>query len=114
MDEVSLNDGSVTDEYVQLYIPYEYFSDACKLIKSIYNEGEKGYKNYMSYWARNGEYNWICDTSEYPGTIPENSDVKLVKNTYLVKTFWNNYKGETSPLNGGKITYNNGKAYGFE
>lgn len=37
------------------------------MIKSVYSEsnGYAGYFNYMKYWAKNGDVDWICNTEEY-------------------------------------------------
>lgn len=75
---------------------------------TISSNGYVGYHNYMKYWAKNGEYNWICNTSEYTG--PQTS-VKIVEKTYMVKSFWTKYDGTTSPLNGAKLDKT---ANGFE
>lgn len=115
LDEVNLDDLSfgvslptaVDDDnpetYAQLYVPFDYFKTACRFIKSLYNEsnGYAGYHNYMKYWARNGQWNWICNTEEYSGTIynPDGMTAfRFVNNTYNVKTFWDNYKGTTHAL----------------
>ncbi|MBR1403324.1 MAG: hypothetical protein IJ558_04035 [Treponema sp.] len=68
------------------------------MIKSYYSESNDyaGYFNYMKYWARNGDYNWICDTSEWAGTYQD--DIKVVAKTYKVKSFWDNFNGEQTPL----------------
>lgn len=59
----------------------------------------------MKYWARNGSYDWICDTSEYAGYT---GDVTLVNNTYLVTGFWNRFDGTRSPVNGELLPIVNG------
>ena len=87
---------SESNSYVQLYIPYSYFERACQIIKSVYDTNPVGYTNYMKFWAKNGEYNWICNTSEYAGL---SDDVETVKKTYLATDFWINYKGQ-SPVTG--------------
>ena len=51
----------------------------------------------MKYWAKNGNYTWICDRSEYAGPT---TGVSIVKNTYTVTNFWNNYDGTKSPVTG--------------
>ncbi len=102
------------DEYAQLYIPYDYFEKACKMIKSVYSKNNDyiGYKNYMKYWAKNGNPDWICNTEEYAGPT---SGKSIVKNTYLVTNYWNYYDGKKSPLDGSPITNskNNNRANGF-
>ena len=63
----------------------------------------------MKFWARNGEYNWICDFSEYDGP---KYGVCEVSKTYLETAFWNKYDGASplkrpeeapNPLSGKKI-----------
>jgi len=100
MDTSLFSGKPATDQYVQLYVPYEYFEQACKMIKSVYSEsnGYAGYFNYMKYWAKNGNYNWICNQSEYAGST---SGMVIVKNTYTVTNFWNNYDGTKSPVDNG-------------
>lgn len=56
-----------------------------------------GYHNFMKFWAKNGEYNWIANTQESSFQL---SDVKIVSKTYLDKTFWNEYDGTKNPLTG--------------
>ncbi|MCM1320583.1 MAG: hypothetical protein NC041_03455 [Bacteroides sp.] len=51
----------------------------------------------MKYWAKNGNPDWICNTEEYAGGY---SDKTLVKYTYLVTNFWNNYDGTKLPVDG--------------
>lgn len=91
----------------------------------------------MKYWAKNGEYNWICNTQEYNGstsgydysidsqsennvmTTDSESAVGVmhkVEKTYMVTNFWNNYDGTQSPLDGkavDKETYPSGYVNGF-
>ncbi|MCQ2381902.1 MAG: hypothetical protein MJ054_01215, partial [Clostridia bacterium] len=108
LDETSKDEH----QYAQLYVPYAYFEKACKMIKSVYSasNGYAGYHNYMKYWARNGDYYWICDYSEYPGK-PDGTE--QVKYTYLVTNFWNNYNGEKSPLGTDNVN-GIGNAYGWK
>jgi len=84
-------------EYAQLYVPFDYFKRACQQIKSVYSpiNGYEGYFNYMKFWARNGDYNWICDFTEYNGP---KYGVYEVSKTYLETAFWNSYDGTKSPL----------------
>lgn len=56
-----------------------------------------GYHNFMKFWAKNGQYNWIANTQESSFQL---SDVKIVSKTYLDKTFWNEYDGTKNPLTG--------------
>lgn len=109
------------------------------MIKSVYSEsnGYAGYFNYMKYWAKNGDVDWICNTEEYnidggldgyDFTSSDNNrvtaeDINLnkiatedtvgvkqaVNYTYLVTNFWNNYDGTKSPLDGSTC-----QANGFE
>lgn len=53
----------------------------------------------MKYWARNGAWNWICNQSEYSERLP-NSIFVEVKKTYMVTSFWNNYDGNKTPIDG--------------
>ena len=123
LDEVSLRRDSLDedykgsyapiDSYVQLYIPFNRFKDACKQIKSSFSAYNNyiGYFNYMQFWAMNGEYDWICNTVEYSGPT---DDVKIVKYPYTMASFWDNYQNTAtiSPLDG--TTFANGKkANGF-
>ena len=104
---------SESNSYVQLYIPYDYFKAACQAIKVEYANHPEGYRNYMKYWARNGQYNWICNTTEYSGPLnnPNGDDMVLVKNTYLITSFWINFDGSRRPTDG---TINpSGYAYGW-
>lgn len=107
-DISNLQDGKIEnyprDEYVQLYVPYDYFEKACKMIKSVYSSDNNyvGYHNYMKYWARNGGPDWICNTEEYAGYT---GDKVVVKNTYLVTNFWNYYDGTKSPVRGENYLY---------
>ena len=101
--ELFYKKGAKPDEkYAQLYIPYEYFKAACDRIKKEYSSTNHyaGYHNYMKYWAKNGEYNQICDLSEY-STI--GGGFVQVANTYKVTFFWNNYDGTTSPVDGATL-----------
>ncbi len=105
LDEIELNgekpkvDTANKGQYAQLYIPYDYFEAACKMIKSVYSEtnGYAGYHQYMKYWARNGQYFWICDQSAFPGELDK---YKKVNNVYTVTKFWDNYNGTLNPQNG--------------
>lgn len=85
------------DNYIQLYVPYDYFAKACQMIKSVYSKenGYKGYHNYMAYWARNGKPTWICDFSEYGGY---NGNMTKVKKTYAAVDWWDAYTTGQSPL----------------
>lgn len=80
---------------------------------AISSNGYVSYHNYIKYWAKNGQYNWICNTSEYSGSMYNliGEDMELVQKTYLVKSFWNQYNGTTSPVDGSKLSK---KANGFE
>ncbi|MBO4823665.1 MAG: hypothetical protein J5580_03830 [Clostridia bacterium] len=100
LDETRNFTGSITsdyNEYAQLYIPYDYFETACQMIKSAYSGDYAGYHNYMKYWARNGNVNWICDQTAYVGEL---DDKLKVNYTYKQAGFWNNYKGTQSPVDG--------------
>ena len=67
----------------------------------------------MKFWARNGEYNWICDFSEYQDT--KNKDIVKVTKTYLSRSFWDAYDGKNLPTSGTvKNKYGRERAYGFE
>jgi len=92
--------------YAQLYVPYDVFKWACQTIKSQFPDSA-GYKNYMKFWARNGAYNWICDTSEYDG--PMDDEFVKVQYTYRAHNFWTNYDGTLSPVDGSFM-----KAVGWE
>lgn len=58
------NDSSskTTTNYNKLYVPYDVFKSACRQIKAVYTGAgqEHGYANYMTYWARNGNFKQIC------------------------------------------------------
>ena len=69
------------------------------MIKSAYSGDYAGYHNYMKYWARNGNVNWICDQTAYAGELDKDGKVK-VNYTYKQAGFWNNYKGTQSPVDG--------------
>lgn len=58
-----------------------------------------GYHNFMKFWAKNGEYNWIANTQACPNSSLS-SDQAYVKYGYMSKTFWNDYgkDGTRSPL----------------
>ncbi|MBR4418891.1 MAG: hypothetical protein IKT33_02695, partial [Clostridia bacterium] len=92
--------------YAQLYVPYDVFKWACQTIKSQFPDSA-GYKNYMKFWARNGAYNWICDTSEYDG--PMGDEFVKVQYTYRAHNFWTHYDGTLSPVDGSFM-----KAVGWE
>lgn len=65
---------------------------AMKATSDIWNIGPK-----------HGRYDWICDTTEYDGPetgLPYGSIVK-VTNNYRSVSFWNNYDGTLSPVDGG-------------
>ena len=85
-------------EYVQLYIPYNTFKSACQQIKTNYGE-QQGYFKYMKFWAKNGDYRWICDTTAYP-YAPTGEGWQVVNNTYLSTNFWNHYDGTKNPVTG--------------
>ena len=89
-----------TNNYNQLYVPYNTFKSACQQIKSVYSAKPEGYFNYMKYWARNGDYRWICDINDYPIKPSETSGWKIVNNTYMAANFWYNYKGTQDPVTG--------------
>ena len=89
-----------TNNYNQLYVPYNTFKSACQQIKSVYSAKPEGYFNYMKYWARNGDYRWICDITDYPIKPSETSGWKIVNNTYMAANFWYNYKGTQDPVTG--------------
>ncbi|MBE6361322.1 MAG: hypothetical protein E7059_07720 [Treponema bryantii] len=54
-----------------------------------------GYFNYMKFWAKNGDFDWICDFSEHNSPA---DDVYTVSKTYLETAYWNNYDGSSLPL----------------
>ena len=96
--KINYNDSYfVDDSYCQLYIPYSTFKSACQQIKSVYSANPDGYFKYMKYWARNGEYNQICDYGENTGAM--DGTIK-VNNTYLASNFWNHYDGTKDPVTG--------------
>ena len=67
------------------------------------NNDYAGFKNYMKYWARNGEWNWIANTEEY--SYPTLTDgQKKVQYTYLETGFWDKFNGTLSPLDGSAAT----------
>ena len=86
-----------SSRYTQLYIPYDYFKQACRQIKSVYSASNNyaGYFNYMKFWAKNGDFDWICDFSEHNSPA---KDVYTVSKTYLETAYWNNYDGKSLPL----------------
>ncbi|MBS7401144.1 MAG: hypothetical protein KIG16_01360 [Eubacteriales bacterium] len=119
LDETEKYGSAGYNEYAQLYIPYDYFEAACKIIKSSYSEsnGFAGYHNYMKYWARNGLVDWICNpdpsSAAYTG---ETTGMTVVNNTYLQSNFWNSYNGTVSPTGGNNPkgpAYDTGNAYGW-
>lgn len=61
-----------------------------------------GYHNFMKFWAKNGEYNWIANTQACPnGQLDSTKLERKVNYPYTNKTFWNDYgkDGKTySPL----------------
>ena len=65
----------------------------------------------MKYWARNGQWNWICNTEEYEDDgkarlfNPDNDDMQIITYTYRVTNFWNYYNGE-------RDVYPNAPVYG--
>ena len=93
---------SVTQNYAQLYIPFEYFRTAAKQIKSYYspNDGYQGYHNFMHFWARNGDFNWIGDTQEYTGPKIGIAELKYI---WSSTGFWNRFDGTVDPF-GNAIT----------
>ena len=94
----NVKDYYVEDQYLQLYIPFDTFAKACKLVKSAYateSNDYTGYHNYMKYWAHNGGFNWICDTSEYKG---KTDGMVKVTNTYMATYWWKNWKEGQHPL----------------
>ena len=94
LDEIN---KPVNNQYAQLYIPYNTFKSACQQIKTNYGE-QQGYFNYMKFWAKNGDYRWICDTTAYPYAPKE--PWQVVNNTYLSTNFWNHYDGTKNPVTG--------------
>ena len=91
--------------YNQLYIPYDTFKRACQQIKASYTQSgkEKGYANYMKYWARNGSFSDICDLTAYPyPTTIGAHGYRLINNTYLATDFWSVYDGTKDPATGDK------------
>lgn len=79
--------------YTQLYVPYDYFKRACKMIQSVYSESNQyaGYHNFMHYWATNGDWNWINFTTESNEFDNNEKDLVQVNYTYLSANFWNNF-----------------------
>lgn len=60
-----------------------------------------GYHNFMKFWAKNGQYNWIANTQACPnGQLDSTKLEHKVNYPYTNKTFWNDYgKDDTrSPL----------------
>jgi len=104
-----------TNTYLQFYIPYDTFKSACRQIKASYTQSgkEKGYANYMQYWARNGSFTDICDLSAYPHTKSPSGQhqYRLINNTYLATDFWSKYDGSRDPFNGAE--YDGKKAVGW-
>lgn len=97
--------------FTQLYVPFDYFKRACQMIQSMYRADNDyaGYHNYMHYWAKNGQWNWIADNSECPdisyemtGPYPRQDAqgketqyvFKPIKYTYRNTSFWNDFKPE--------------------
>lgn len=82
--------------YTQLYVPYDYFKQACKMIQSVYSESNQyaDYHNFMHYWAMNGDWNWINFTTE---DSPSLDGMKQVNYTYLSANFWNNFDPRPEP-----------------
>lgn len=82
--------------YAQTYISFDTFKQAAKKILAEYKEHPEGYKNFMHYWAHNGEYNWIGNTEEYSGDVNENGGYRPryhfeatdIVNTVEDKTVW--------------------------
>ena len=103
-----------SSKYLQLYISFDTFKEACQRIKVQYSDDPdyNGYHNYMKYWARNGEWNWICHYTDGQNEYDWVDDGQLTKvdKTYLINDFWNEYDGSKSPLDG-KAT--DKKAYGW-
>lgn len=92
--------------YLQFYIPYDTFKMACQKIKASYTQSgkEKGYANYMKYWARNGTFTDICDLTAYPHTKSPSGQqqYRFINNTYLSTDFWSVYDGTKDPATGDK------------
>ena len=97
-----------SEAYAQLYISFNDFKAACQKIKSVYSDNYDGYTNYMKFWARNGEYYWICNKDAHDeGSVAalKTQDGKSyveIKKTYEATDFWCNY-GSThnlSPVDG--------------
>ena len=103
---------SPTGTYLQFYIPYDVFKSACQQIKASYTQSgkEKGYANYMKYWARNGSRTDICSLSAYP-VINENTNYRFINNTYLSTDFWSVYDGTKDPATGAE--WSDKKAVGW-
>ncbi len=97
--------------FTQLYVPFDYFKRACQMIQSMYSADNDyaGYHNYMHYWAKNGQWNWIADNSEcpdieyettgpYPSQDAQGKETqyvfKAVQYTYRNTSFWNDFKPE--------------------
>lgn len=101
--------------YLQFYVPYDVFKSACQQIKASYTQSgkEKGYANYMKYWARNGAYTDICNLTAYPDTKSPSgqSQYRFINNTYLSTDFWSVYDGTKDPATGDK--WSNKKAVGW-
>ena len=56
----------------------------------------------MKFWAKNGAYNWICDTSEYDG--PMTDEFEKVQFNFWARDFWTKYDGTLSPLDGSPLS----------
>ena len=98
----------ITNQYAQLYVPYDVFEMACRKIKAYYSgkDDYKGYENYMHYWAKNGSPYWISGNgvvpNEYPVRITAQHDpFQWVIHPYSETYFWNNFnpQGGTSQAN---------------
>ncbi len=124
LDEISLKNEEIAgnklcipeNKYAQLYIPFDTFEEACTRIKRVFSDDPefKGYHNYMKFWARNGDWNWISfyqGANEYDYKEATATGIQKVEHTYESITFWTNYDGTKSPLDGTDLS---SKAYSWK
>ena len=69
-------------------------------------------RNYMKYWARNGEWNWICNREEYNGGLQNSGypDFVEITKTFDVTGYWDSYDGN---VNGHVADGVTGNVYGW-
>ncbi len=68
----------------------------------------------MKFWARNGDWNWISfyqGANEYDYKEATATGIQKVEHTYESITFWTNYDGTKSPLDGTDLS---SKAYSWK